>query len=102
MAKIVGKKVKWVASTAADVVAHKVYVCPEGTTMDYNTPAAQVNMPTLEYVLPGVFNMSVEQNYQVGISAVDDVGNESDIVKVTIPFDLVAPTAPSGVQVVNQ
>ena len=33
----------------------------------------------------------IDGQVSLGISTVDDVGNESDISVITVPFDLVAP-----------
>lgn len=101
MAKIITKKIRWNPSESADVQSHNVYVCPDSQPMTYETPHASVAMPTCEYILPGMFNMGTEGNFKLGISAVDGMGNESDQVVTTAPFDFVAPLPPSGVQVVN-
>ena len=105
MAVVRKKRVRWDADpNTPDIIAHKVYVAKEADVLDYASPNVQVTMPQTEIILPdayppGTFDEDV--NYQVGISAVDDVGNESNIVIVTAPFDFIAPGAPSNIVVEN-
>jgi len=101
MAKIIGKKIKWVASSAADLVAHNLYVCKDTETLTYDTQHVTVNMPAVEYILPGIFSITTEGTFKIGLTAVDDMGNESDMVNIASPFDFIAPSAPSGLQVIN-
>lgn len=104
MAKIIGKKAKWTASAGVGVVSHKLYICKDTETMDYNTANATVLLPACEYVLPGVFSMGTKGNYKMTLSAVDDQGNESDQVPNppnTSFFSFVAPSVPSGLTVVS-
>lgn len=105
MAIVKKKRITWDGSPDADVVAHRIYVVKEGETLQQGiSPSTAVDMPTLEIILPdafppGTFDMDV--NYQVAISAVDDVGNESDAVVVSHPFDFIAPAPPSNISVEN-
>jgi hypothetical protein len=105
MARIIGKKVKWINSTSTDVVATRIYICKQAETLSYDSPHVSVAAPATEYTLPGAFtNLTTEGNYKVGLSAVDANSNESDIIPATgkvFFWDLTAPVAPTGLQIVN-
>ena len=70
-------------------------------TLSYDSPNVLVEMPATEYILPGTFDMSIEGEYKAGITAIDSAGNESDIVEITFPLDVVAPHVPTNVRVVG-
>lgn len=104
MAEIRKKRVRWTAAPDADVVSHRVRVGLEGAALDYGSPYVQVDMPETSIILPDSFpagTFDLDQNYTLGISAVDDVGNEGDIVEVASPFDFVAPGVPTEIVVEN-
>lgn len=101
MAKARGKKLSWVASTDTDVVNYKVY-CAFGNTVSYEDASATVPASQTEYVLPGVFNMQAAGDYTLAVSAVDSVGNESDLsTSVTSFFDFSVPTAPTSLRILD-
>ena len=100
MSKIIKKRVRWTASAASDVVGYKVYWSKEANgTPDYNANNVQVD--GTQVVFPDdapTFPVADEDNYILGVAAIDDVGNESDMaVTPPVPFDFNAPDAPSAV-----
>lgn len=112
MAKIVKRKIRWVPSTAADVTGYRLYWNLDGPVDPANTADSklfevanltlvegklQVLVPDDIPALEGVDDDTVT----IGIAAVDDVGNESDVVEVTAPFDASSPSAPSGLEVTS-
>ena len=103
MAIIKKKTITWDASPDPDVVAHHIYVEPADQELQQGiSPHARVDMPTLAMVAPDEFPPDTfleDMDYKIGISAIDDVGNESDMVILEHPFDFVAPAAPSNIQV---
>ena len=102
MSKVITKNVTWTASTSPDVVAHKVYWCPEAEDLGYESDNVLVVMPKTNLVLPDeALSFPVEEgNFKIGITAVDDVGNESDMAElVSLPFDFAAPDAPTNLAV---
>lgn len=105
MAVVKKKKITWIADPdSKDIVSHNVYCDKATQDLDYNSTYVNVAMPKTEVILPDEFPpgfFDADTNYKVGISAIDDVGNESSIVSVQAPFDFVAPGAPSGIKVVN-
>jgi hypothetical protein len=101
MAKPKGKKLSWVASTDTDVVSYNVY-CAFGSSVTYDSAVASVPATQTEYVLPGAFNMQVEGDYSLAVSAVDSSGNESDLsVSVTSFFGFLVPSAPTNLRILD-
>ncbi|MFX0194559.1 MAG: hypothetical protein ACFFCW_00430 [Candidatus Hodarchaeota archaeon] len=105
MATVKKKRIKWTPASDPDIVAHWVFVVPEGQAIDPAlTPYVQVDMPMAEILAPDDFpsdTFAGDQNYEVGICAVDDVGNLSDLTVVPSPFDFIAPGAPTNIIVEN-
>lgn len=102
MAKILNKKFQWTASNSPDVLGHNVYIKTGTVAPTYTDMKLYVVMPTAEVTLPDGFPgfPLFDGDYMVGVSAVDDWGNESDIVSIQRPFDFIAPNAPTGLKIV--
>jgi len=101
MAKAKGKKLSWTASTDTDVVSYNVY-CAFGNTVSYEDAVAIVPSSQTEYALPGAFNMQNPGDYTLAVSAVDSVGNESDLsTSTTSFFDFSVPTAPTNLRILD-
>lgn len=100
MANIKKTQISWTKSGSTDVVGYKIYYVPEGEILNYsslNVSVGDVDHVTIPDDVPG-FPL-IDGNYQIGLTAVDDVGNESDFIIKTVPFDLVAPDAPTNLEV---
>ena len=100
MANVRKYQISWTKSTVEDVVGYKIYYMPEGEVLDYSSPnvlVGDVDHVLIPDDLPGF--PFIDGNYQIGLTAVDDVGNESDFIAKTVPFDLVAPDAPTNLEV---
>jgi len=94
MARIQKKRIRWTPGDQA--VSHRVYISQEEPT--YGSPQSEVKMPKTEIILPDEWpGTLLEGDYYVGISSLDDLGNETDIVVVTTPFDFVPPGLPSDI-----
>jgi len=94
MARIQRQRVKW--DPGSDAVIHRVYISQEEPT--YDSPYAEFEMPVTEIILPEGFPYPIgEGDFYVGVSALDDLGNETDIVIVSTPFDFSPPGAPSNI-----
>jgi predicted transcriptional regulator len=94
------KRIRWTASIAADVVAHRVYVAKDPDMPTYSSLHVEVAMPKTEVLAPNDFpagTFSEDVVYNIGITAVDDVGNESNMEVASSPFDFIAPDAPTNV-----
>ena len=103
MAKIIKKKIKITPSEVPDLVAHRVYVAFAIEEVTYDSPMVEVPMPKLELVIPDEFPGFPlnDTNYKIGVSGVDDMGNEGDMTIIEAPFDFDAPPVPDGVEIVD-
>jgi len=101
MAKIAKRSISWGASTAPDVAGYKLYwKVGEGEVVDYlsdNQDVGNVTNITIPDDVP-TFPL-VDDLVQIGITAYDDVGNESDMTVANVPFDFTAPDAPTNLVV---
>jgi len=104
MAKIVKRRIRWAASTSTDIVGYKIYWSLEAVgEPSYSDSNILVSAPKTNLVLPDEtpsFPIETEANYLFGISAIDDVGNESDMA-ITNPvvIDFLAPNPPTDLVV---
>ena len=94
MAKIKKRKLHWKASDSAQVVGYKLY-WSEGDKVDYDAPSAALGKVT-EVLLPdGVPGFAPRKGpVEFGITAVDDLGNESDMITFSAAYQFNAPQAP--------
>lgn len=99
MAKIKTVTLTFPASPSEDVVGYKLYMEPEDTAVSHSSPAYDLSGTTVDLVmvLPG----DTDGLYNLGIVAVDDVGNESDFSLINnVPLDFVPPESP-GIGVIT-
>jgi hypothetical protein len=106
MAKIIKKKVSWNPSSATDVVSYRLYWSTESSgAPDYSSDYKEVDSSVTQVIIPDetpTFPIAIEDNYILGVSSVDDVGNESDIaMAAAVPFDFNAPDAPSDISITD-
>lgn len=100
MAKIHEHKISWLPSISEDVVGYKFYYVPEGENLNYGSPSVTLGNIDNVIIPSQVPDFPlVDGNVTIGLSSLDDVGNESDLVSKTVPFDLVAPEAPTALVV---
>ena len=102
MARIESKTISWNPSEAEDVAGYRVYYKPaaEEDSIQYGDPFIETT--DAQVMAPDDFpdgSFSEEGDYLVGVSALDEAGNESDIAEVVHPFDLTAPPMPTGLSV---
>lgn len=99
MAKIVKRTINFNPSGAADVTGYKLYWSVD-SPVDYTSANASVGNKTTIIIPDDVpaFPL-VEAQVNIGITAIDDIGNESDMVTATAPFDFDAPGAPTNLVV---
>lgn|GEM_PF-1929774 len=95
MAKIKKRKLKWTASESAQVVGYKLYWAEGGEHVGYDSPCAKMGNVT-EVVLPDDVAAFAPESSPVefGIAAVDELGNESDLITVSAPYQFNVPHAP--------
>ena len=102
MARVGEKFLYWDASTASDVVGYRVYAADSSEILDYDTPYVDVGNVTMvnlgELANEGFAPlMDADGMFDLGISALDDMGNESHITVVeNVPLDFVPPAAPTN------
>lgn len=99
MAKIAKRTISFDPSTASDVAGYKLYWSIDGP-VDYLSANADVGNKTTIIIPDDVPTFPlVEAQVNIGVSAYDAIGNESDMVTVTAPFDFDAPDAPTNLVV---
>ena len=94
MAKIKRRRLKWVASDSSQVVGYKLYRSENGE-LNYDSQWVMLGNVT-EIVLPDDVK-SFKPNggpIEFGVTAVDELGNESDMVTLTAPYQFNVPKAP--------
>ena len=99
MAKVQKRKIHWNASNSPGVVGYKIYWVV-GKGVNYDSDFAEVGNVT-EVILPDEVPSFpvVEGKVELGVVAVDHIGNESDMTKLYAPFGFTAPDAPTGLTV---
>jgi len=99
MAKIKKKRIRWQPSASIDVTGYRFYWSNQGE-VDYNSNFAELGNIS-EIILPDdVSSFPLETgNIELGLSAINQAGNESDITKLSVYFNFTVPDAPSGVEV---
>lgn len=87
------------ASTDPDVVGYKVYWAIPPANIDY-APAKGVNVGlTTKIALPVAGMPQHDGELKIGVTAVDDAGNESDPAEGQFPFDFMPPSPPTGLSI---
>lgn len=94
MAKIKKRRLKWSASESAQVVGYKLY-WSESDEVNYDSSCVTLGNIT-EIVLPDDVDAFVPAGGPVvfGITALDEVGNESDMITLVAPYQFSVPSAP--------
>ena len=104
MAKIVTKQIRFTPSNSPDVVTNKLYAELTGTPLTYDSPSWDVGNDVdpndgKVYVNLGAYLVGYDGNYDIGIAAVDDGGNEATMqVMSDVPLDFLAPNPVSGLE----
>jgi len=97
--------VKFRPSSSLDVVGYKLYWEPAGTPISDVSPQVSVGNPPVG--MDGKIAVDISQfpqmaamdgDYVIGVSAVDDFGNESGILQGSTTVDFVAPAAPTDLE----
>ena len=98
MAKLKKRILRWRASSSPQVIGYKLYWL-EGGNVDYNSNQALLGNVT-EIVLPDdveSFN-PCDGNIEFGITSIDELGNESDIITLKAPYQFSVPNAPTNLK----
>ena len=94
MAKIKRRKLKWIASGSSQVVGYKLYWSENGA-VHYDSQCAILGNIT-EIVLPDDVHSFTPNGdpIEFGITALDELGNESDMITLKAPYQFNVPRAP--------
>lgn len=94
-------KVTWEGSSSEDVVGYRVYYNMTGEDPVYTDPYVEFGSDVREAVLPFEGMPMIDGEIAVGVAAVDDKGNVSDMVYVDVPFDMEPPAPPASAEFVG-
>jgi len=99
MGKIKQKKLRWEPAAGEESAKYKLYWSENGT-LDYTSSFAEVGAVT-QVILPDDIPSfpRMAGNLELGITAVNQAGNESDITKISAYFDFTVPEAPKSLMV---
>jgi hypothetical protein len=101
MAKVKRRKLAWVASTSSQVVGYKLY-WSENRKVNYDSQCIMLGNVT-EITLPDNVE-SFKPNsgsIEFAITAVDELGNESDMITLMAPYQFNVPQAPEDLYMIN-
>lgn len=99
MSRLRKKRVRWSESTDSDVEGYRVYwVVGEG--VGYDSDSTDVGNVT-SIILPDDISSFplIADEIELGVTAVNQAGNESDMTKFSTLFNFTAPEAPVGLVV---
>jgi hypothetical protein len=99
---------KFTPSQATDVVGYKLYYVPQGQTLNYDSPFIDLGNPAVgddgkvAVQVGELPNFQASDNvFSLGVTAVDDAGNESAMSTADVTLDFTAPDAPGPIEVVT-
>lgn len=94
MAKMKKRRLSWKASSSSQVVGYKLY-WSVGGGVGYHSSCVRLNNVT-EVVMPDDVPSFTPANgpIEFGITAIDELGNESDMVTLFAPYQFSVPEAP--------
>ena len=98
MAKMKKRRLSWKASNSSQVVGYKLY-WSAGGGVGYHSSCVRLNNVT-EIVLPDDVASFTPANgpIEFGITAIDELGNESDMATLFAPYQFSVPEAPQGLK----
>jgi len=99
MGKIKQKKLRWEPAAGEESAKYKLYWSANGT-LDYTSSYAEVGVVT-QVILPDDIPSfpRIAGNLELGIAAVNQAGNESDITRISAYLDFTVPEAPKSLTV---
>lgn len=96
MAKIKSLRVTLPPSSSPDVVEYRLRITPNNIDPTYESEFISLGNDPTNIDIASLDGLAdVDDVVNMGFSAVDDAGNESDLVMVrNVPLDFLAPNAP--------
>jgi hypothetical protein len=94
MARVRKRRIRWAASASPGVAGYRVYWAV-GQPVNYDSDFAEVGDVT-EIILPDDIPLFpvFRGNIQLGITAISQMGNESEMTSTSAPFEFIAPDPP--------
>lgn len=101
MPKLKPRMLRWRASESAQVAFYKLYWSEKGG-VDYDSNHAVVGNVT-EVLLPGGVDAFTPGHgpIEFGLTAVDELGNESDMVRLHAPYQFSVPSPPADFHIAS-
>jgi len=98
MAKLKKRKLRWYASSSPQVIGYKLYWSEAGD-VNYDSNQALLGNVT-EIVLPDdVYSFKPgDGQIEFGITSIDELGNESDMITLKAPYQFSVPKAPQNLK----
>ena len=99
MAKMKKRRLSWKPSGSPQVIGYKLY-WSEGSEVTYESPSAQLGNVT-SIILPDDVSSFEPGNgaLEIGLTAIDELGNESDMISVSAPYQFSVPEAPDSLKI---
>ena len=99
MAKVKRRKISWKPSKSRQVVGYKLYWV-EGSGVSYNAKHVTLGNVT-EVILPDDVPglMPCRGPVEIGLTALDELGNESNMVVISAPYQCIVPEPPSDLKI---
>jgi hypothetical protein len=99
MAKLKKRILRWQASSSPQVIGYKLYWSDDGD-LSYDSNQETVGNVT-EIVLPDDVESFKPSSgpIELGIVSVDELGNESDMIKLMAPYQFSVPEAPQNLRI---
>lgn len=99
MGKIKKKRICWEPSVSTDVVKYRLYWSEDGL-VDYTSKSVDLGNDT-EVIIPDDIPSfpRLKGDMALGITAVNEAGNESDLTKITSKINFLVPDAPTNLAV---
>ncbi len=98
MAKLKKRKLRWYTSSSPQVIGYKLYWSEEGD-VNYDSNHALLGNVT-EIILPDDVDSFKPGDGQIefGITSIDELGNESDMITLKAPYQFSVPKAPQDLK----
>ena len=100
MATIKDVNLSFPPSASLDVVGYKLYIETAPTVVTHESPSYDLGNST--DILLNTILGSIDGVFNLGVVAVDDVGNESDFSLMDeVPLDFVPPEPPGSLTIIS-
>ena len=102
------RKLKFKASTSPDVVRYRLYVEEASNPVTYNSEFVDIGNPVdhNNYIIIPLSNLEIltskDGTYNLGVTPIDDAGNEGSMVTVNnVELDFLAPDPVTELEIIN-